>query len=147
MFLMAYSITIDVPTMFHVVFSITIIVQLSSKTALCCKTRQGQWGVAGDYERNGRGCGAPPEWGVELPLPILQYLSHKSCQPHLNGGGAEHTRSEGWSFPCLFCGTQVTRVIGPLKPGSFSRGQFCTFLRGGAPPLLRNVQRIVRVPP
>ena len=46
---MAYSITIDVPTMFHVAFSITIIVRLSSKTALCCKTRQGQRGVAGDY--------------------------------------------------------------------------------------------------
>ena len=27
-----------------------------------------------------------------------------------NGGGAEHPRSERWSFPCLFCGTQVTRV-------------------------------------
>ena len=25
----------------------------------------------------------------------------------MNGGGAEHPRSEGWSFPCLFCGTQV----------------------------------------
>ena len=31
----------------------------------------------------------------------------------LNGGGAEHPRSEGWSFPCLFCGTQVTRVVAP----------------------------------
>ena len=28
----------------------------------------------------------------------------------MNGGGAEHLPSEGWSFPCLFCGTQVTRV-------------------------------------
>ena len=27
-----------------------------------------------------------------------------------NGGGAEHPQSEGWSFPCLFCGTQVMRV-------------------------------------
>ena len=35
--------------MFHVVFSITIIVRLSSKTALCCKTRQGRRGVAGNY--------------------------------------------------------------------------------------------------
>ena len=25
-----------------------------------------------------RGCGAPPEWEVELPLPILWYPSHKS---------------------------------------------------------------------
>ena len=28
----------------------------------------------------------------------------------MNGGGAEHPRSERWCFPCLFCGTQVTRV-------------------------------------
>ena len=28
----------------------------------------------------------------------------------MNGGGAEHPRSEGWSFPYLFCGTQVTIV-------------------------------------
>ena len=33
------------------------------------------------------------ELGVELPLPILRYLSHKSCRPHLNGGGEEHPRS------------------------------------------------------
>jgi hypothetical protein len=42
----------------------------------------------------------------------------------MNGGGAEHPRSEGWSFPCLFCGTQVTRVVGP-------------FLTSKGPPLLR----------
>ena len=35
----------------------------------------------------------------------------------MNGGGAEHPRSEGWSFPCLFCGTQVTRVVGPKTAG------------------------------
>ena len=57
-----------------------------------------------------RGCGAPPKLGVELPLPILRYPSHNSYRPHLNGGGAEQPRSEGWSFPCLFCSTQVTRV-------------------------------------
>ena len=28
----------------------------------------------------------------------------------MNGGGAEHPRREGWSFLCLFCGTQFTRV-------------------------------------
>ena len=27
---------------------------------------------------------------------------------------AEHPRSEGWSFPCLFYGTQVTRVVGTI---------------------------------
>ena len=32
------------------------------------------------------GCGAQPECGVELSLPILQYPSHKSCRPHLNEG-------------------------------------------------------------
>ena len=50
---------------------------------------------------------------MELPLPIIRYPSHKNCWPHLNGGGAEHPRKEGWSFPCLFCGTQVTRIFGP----------------------------------
>ena len=28
-----------------------------------------------------RGCVAPPEREVELPLPILRYPSHKSCRP------------------------------------------------------------------
>jgi hypothetical protein len=39
--------------------------------------------------------------------------SVQACRP-LAHTYAEHPRSEGWSFPCLFCGTQVTRVVGPI---------------------------------
>ena len=53
----------------------------------------------------------------------------------MNGGGAEHPQSEGWSFPCLFCGTQVTRVrIDGEVVQSFNStgtGTFVHFWRGG----------------
>ena len=53
----------------------------------------------------------------------------------MNGGGAEHPRSEGWSFPCLFCGTQVTRVVGPflMSKGPPLLRTFVHFWRGGGP--------------
>ena len=72
----------------------------------------------------------------------------QDCRPHLNRGGAEHPQSVEWSFPCLFCGTQVTRVVRPWEPGSLGasveRPILHIFEGGGGPPL--NVQRIVRVP-
>ena len=72
-----------------------------------------------------------------------------SCRPHLNGGGAEYSRSEGWSFPCLFCGTQVMRVVSPLEPGCLGASVERPILHifDGGDTVLRNVQRIVRVPP
>ena len=98
--------------------------------------------------------------GPELPLPILRYPSHKSCQPQLSGGGKEHPRSEGWSFPCLFCGTQVIRGAGSSsckkiknikKKYIFKKitrqANFAHFDGEEMPPLLRYVQRIARVPP
>ena len=43
----------------------------------------------------------------------------------------EHPRSERWSFPCLFCGTQVTRVRIPI----LTEGVRSTpGVRGGASP-------------
>jgi hypothetical protein len=53
----------------------------------------------------------------------------------MNGGGGEHPQSERWSFPFLFCGTQVTRV-----------GMELHIFEGGWA-LLRSVQQMVRVPP
>ena len=73
MFRMAYSITIDVPTMFYVVFFITIIVRLSSKTALCCKTRQGRRGVAGDYGLDTWQHSKGQNWDVESGSRGLGY--------------------------------------------------------------------------
>ena len=66
-------------------------------------------------------------------------------------GGAEHPRSEGRSFPCLFCGTQVTKVAPPPPPKVVRKSPDCrTFQqfrrigRGGVvSPLLGNCLNIL----
>ena len=46
------------------------------------------------------------------PFQDLQW-SQATLATYMSRLGLEHPRSEGWSYPCLFCGTQVTRNVSP----------------------------------
>ena len=43
------------------------------------------------------------------PFQDLQW-SQSTLATYMSGLGREHPQSEGWSYPFLFCGTQVMRV-------------------------------------